>query len=34
MVIYKVKINIGDDWKDVTEMKINIGDVWNTISYL
>lgn len=26
------KINIGDAWKDVTEIKINIGDTWKTVT--
>lgn len=25
------KINIGDTWKDVTDMKINIGDTWKDV---
>lgn len=27
-----IKINIGDTWKDVSEMKINIGDTWKTVA--
>ena len=27
-----MKINIGDDFKDVSEIKINIGDVWKIAS--
>jgi biopolymer transport protein ExbB len=27
-----LKINIGDTWKDVSEMKINIGDTWKDVS--
>lgn len=26
------KINIGDAWKDVTEVKINVGDAWKDVS--
>ena len=26
------KINIGDSWKDVSEVKINIGDSWKTVT--
>ena len=26
-----IYINIGDVWRDVTEIKINIGDVWRTV---
>jgi hypothetical protein len=26
------KINIGDTWKDVSEMKINIGDAWKSVT--
>lgn len=29
---YINEINIGDAWKDVTEMKINIGDVWKDVT--
>lgn len=25
------KVNIGDTWKDVSEMKINIGDTWKNV---
>jgi len=27
-----MQINIGDAWKDVSEIKINIGDVWKDVS--
>lgn len=27
-----MKINIGDVWKDVSEIKINVGDVWKTVT--
>jgi hypothetical protein len=26
------QINIGDVWKDVTEVKINVGDVWKDVN--
>ena len=26
-----MKINIGDDWKDVESIKINIGDAWKQV---
>ena len=26
------KLNIGDSWKDMSEMYINIGDDWKTVS--
>ena len=26
-----IKINIGDEWKDVNEIKINIGDEWKDV---
>jgi len=26
-----IKLNIGDSWKDVSEMKINIGDSWKSV---
>ena len=26
------KINIGDAWKDVSEMKINVGDSWKAVT--
>jgi len=25
------QINIGDSWKEVSEMKINIGDSWKDV---
>jgi hypothetical protein len=31
---YPVKINIGDAWKEATDLQINIGDVWKSISEL
>ena len=27
-----IKINIGDTFKDVSEMKINVGDTWKTVA--
>jgi|WetSurSiteA1Bulk_404760.scaffolds.fasta_scaffold53288_1 hypothetical protein len=27
-----IKLNIGDVWKDVTDVQINIGDVWKTVT--
>ena len=27
-----MKINIGDDWKDIASMQINIGDVWKDVT--
>lgn len=27
-----MKINIGDVWKDVSEIKINISDVWRDVT--
>lgn len=27
-----MQINIGDVWKDVSDVQINIGDVWKTVT--
>ncbi len=32
-LIAVAEINIGDDWKDISEIWINIGDDWKQTGY-